>query len=311
MKRLAITMVLVFILAIMSSGCINELVPSDENNDAVSNSSDYELKIFQGSVDNTESLSTTTFYLSKDGTTNVVYTVSDTSVIEIVPMEDLFNTGGDIFTNIVILADSSENVTASTEVFEMFASSSVDDLPSFNYSIEEEVIRGQKHFFMNFDDNITGIVAMTQIIPKGQDLMHVPTHDSTVRFILPEGYTSGNIFIGKAIPDIDDRYTDDLGREVLLWNDLHTKPGAFTQMSRDYLKIDIPEEDLPYSTVIVKFYPKSAPKYLLIGTSILFAGALLVLGSFLSTRRSLRKARETIEGTFDERDKKKNGINKK
>ncbi|WP_048063370.1 DUF5803 family protein [Methanococcoides burtonii] len=301
MKRLAITMVLVFILAIMSSGCINELVPVSDNSNAISETFDYELEVFPSSVDKSDDLNTTTFYLTRNGTTNVVYMVSDTSVIELVPMEDVFNTGGDVLSNVFILADSSSNISASAETFEMFASSSSKDFPVFNYTLEDKVIRGQKHFFMRFNESITGIVAFTLNPPKGQDFMYVPTHDSTVRFVLPMGYTTGNPFVGKVIPDTDDRYIDEKGREVLVWYDLHAKTGTFTNMAREYLKINISEEDLPYRTVMIKFYSESAPRLLLIGTSILFGGVLIVLGNYLSARRKLRKTRESIEGAFTEK----------
>ncbi|NPE31480.1 hypothetical protein HNV12_26685 [Methanococcoides sp. SA1] len=305
MKRLAITLVLVFILAIMSSGCINELAPVTDNNATVE-ASDYELEVFHSPSDKSEDLNTTTFYLSRNGSTNVVYMVAETSMIEIVPMEDVFNTGGDILSNVVILAGRSENVSASAETFEMFASSSPKDLPVFNYTLEDDVIRGQKHFVMEFDENITGIVAFVLNNPKGQDFMYVPTHDSTVRFVLPVGYTTGNPFVGKVIPDTDDRYIDEQGREVLVWYDLHAKSGTFTNMAREYLKVEISEEDLPYRTVMIKFYSESAPRLLLIGTSILFGGVLIVLGNYLSARRKLRKTRDSIEGTFTEK-KAKNG----
>ncbi|MCD4807045.1 MAG: DUF5803 family protein [Methanococcoides sp.] len=301
MKRLAITLVLVFILAIMSSGCINELAPVTDNSNATVEASDYELEVFHSPSDKSEDLNTTTFYLSRDGITNVVYMVAETSVIEIVPMEDVFNTGGDILSNVVILADRSENVSASAETFEMFASSSPKDLPVFNYTLEDDVIRGQKHFVMEFDENITGIVAFALNNPKGQDFMYVPTHDSTVRFVLPKGYTTGNPFVGKVIPGTDDRYIDEQGREVLVWYDLHAKSGTFTNMAREYLKVEISEEDLPYRTVMIKFYSESAPRLLLIGTSILFGGVLLVLGNYLSARRKLRKERKSIEDAFIEK----------
>ena len=294
MKRLAITLVLVFILAIMSSGCINELAPATDNNNATVEASDYELEVFHRPSDKSDTLNTTTFYLSRDGSTNVVYMVAETSVIEIVPMEDVFNTGGDILSNVVILADRSENVSASAETFELFASSSPKDLPVFNYTLEDDVIRGQKHSVMKFDENITGIVAFALNNPKGQDFMYVPTHDSAVRFVLPEGYTTGNPFVGKVLPDTDDRYIDEQGREVLVWYDLHAKSGTFINMARDYLKVEVSEEDLPYRTVMIKFYSESAPRLLLIGTSILFGGVLLVLGNYLSTRRKLRKTRKSI-----------------
>lgn len=305
MKKPIITVVFIFALAVLTSGCINELVPVDEEMESADLST-YELEVFYNSTEDGGFVNTTTFYLTKNGSANVVHMIMNASVIEVIPLEDMLNPNKEAISNIVILAGSSGDTAPSFETFEMLSRSSIEDVPAFNYTMEEDVIRGQKHIYIRFDENITGIVAYNLATPKGPDFMYVPAHDSVVRFVLPEGYTTGNPFVGKVSPEPAERYFDDLGREVLVWYDLRATAGSFTQMARDFLKVEIAEEELPYKPIIVKFYQTSAPRMLLIGTTILGAGVLIVLGNYLSTRRRLRKARELIEEGFDEK-----GMNEK
>ncbi|WP_445474284.1 DUF5803 family protein [Methanococcoides methylutens] len=300
MKKQIITVVFIFALAILASGCINELVPVDEEV-ASPDLSTYELEVFYDPADDGAFVNTTTFYLTDNGSANVVHMVVNASVIEVVPLEDMLNPNKETISNIVILAGSSEDTEPSFETFEELSISSIEDVPVFNYTMEDDVIRGQKHIYMKFNESITGIVAYSLTTPAGQDFMYIPTHDSVVRFVLPEGYTTGNPFVGKVSPEPAERYFDDSNREVFVWYDLRATAGSFTQIARDFLKVEISEEELPYKPIIVKFYPISAPRMLLIGTSILGAGVLIVLGNYLSTRRKLQKTRELIEEGFDEK----------
>ncbi|WP_048204461.1 DUF5803 family protein [Methanococcoides methylutens] len=304
MNRTIITTVFIFAIALMASGCIDELVPVDE--EAVApDLSTYELQVFYDTTEEGDLLNTTTFYLTDNGSANVVHMVVNASVIEVIPLEDILNPNKEAISNIVILAGNAEDTEPSFETFETLSTSSIDDVPVFNYTMEEEVIRGQKHIYMKFNESITGIVAYSMTAPMGQDFMYIPSHDSVVRFVLPEGFTTGNPFIGKVSPEPEERYFDDLNREVLVWYDLRATAGSFTEMAREFLKVEITEEDLPYNPIVIKFYSTSAPRMLLIGTIILGGGALIVLGNYLSTRRRLRKAREVIEEGFDEKGKNK------
>ncbi|SES75777.1 hypothetical protein SAMN04488587_0824 [Methanococcoides vulcani] len=300
MKKQIITVVFIFALAVLASGCINELVPVDEEV-ASPDLSIYELEVFYDPTDDAGFVNTTTFYLANDGSANVVHMIVNASVIEVVPLEDMLNQNKETISNIVILAGSSNDTEPSFETFERLSTSSIGDVPVFNYTMDDEVLRGQKHIYIRFNESITGIVAYSLATPKGPDFMYVPAHDSVVRFVLPEGYTTGNPFVGKVNPEPAERYFDDLDREVLVWYDLRATAGSFTEMARDFLKVDVSDEDFPYKPIIVKFYQTSAPRMLLIGTSILGAGVLIVLGNYLSTRRKLRKARELIEEGFDEK----------
>ncbi|KGK99090.1 hypothetical protein LI82_03405 [Methanococcoides methylutens] len=303
MNKQIITVVLLFALAIMASGCIDELVPVDEEV-APADLSIYELEVFNDPADDGGFVNTTTFYLADNGSANVVHMIVNASVIEVIPLEDMLNPNKEPISNIVILAGSSNDTEPSFETFERLSTSSVEDVPVFNYTMDDEVLRGQKHIYIRFNESITGIVAYNLATPSGQDFMYVPAHDSAVRFVLPEGYTTGNPFVGKVSPEPAERYFDDLDREVLVWYNLRATPGSFTEMARDFLKVEVSDEDFPYKPIIVKFYKESAPRMLLIGTSILGAGVLIVLGNYLSTRRKLRKTRELIEEGFDQ--KKKN-----
>ncbi|MGM0770385.1 MAG: DUF5803 family protein [Halobacteriota archaeon] len=304
MNKTIITTVFIFALAVMASGCIDELVPVDE--EAVApDLSTYELEVFYETTQEGELLNTTTFYLTDNGSVNVVHMIVNASVIEVVPLEDILNPNEDAISNIVILAGKAEDTEPSFETFETLSTSSIDDVPVFNYTMEEEVIRGQKHIYIKFNESLTGIVAYRMTAPMGQDFMYIPSHDSVVRFVLPEGFTTGNPFIGKVSPEPVERYFDDRNREVLVWYDLHATAGSFTEIARDFLKVEIAEDDLPYKPVVVKFYTTSAPRMLLIGTIILGGGALIVIGNYLSTRRRLRKTRELIEEKFDEKGKDK------
>lgn len=304
MNKTIITTVFIFALAVMASGCIDQLVPVDE--DAVTpDLSTYELEVFYETTEDGELLNTTTFYLTDNESVNVVHMIVNASVIEVVPLEDILNPNEDAISNIVILAGKAEDTEPSFETFETLSTSSIDDVPVFNYTMEEEVIRGQKHIYIKFNESLTGIVAYSMTAPMGQDFMYIPSHDSVVRFVLPEGFTTGNPFIGKVSPEPAERYFDDRNREVLVWYDLRAKAGTFTEIARDFLKVEIAEDDLPYKPVVVKFYTTSAPRMLLIGTIILGGGALIVIGNYLSTRRKLRKTRELIEEEFDEKGKDK------
>ncbi|WP_440952921.1 DUF5803 family protein [Methanococcoides sp. FTZ1] len=304
MNKAIITTVFIFALAVMASGCINELIPVDEEA-ASPDLSTYELEVFYSGSVGGEFVNTTTFYLTDNGSANVVHMIVNASAIEIIPLEDILNPNKEAVSNIIILAGNAEDTEPSFETFGMLSTSSIDDVPAFNYTMDEEVIRGQKHIYMRFNESLTGIVAYSMTTPMGQDFMYIPSHDSVVRFVLPEGYTTGNPFIGKVSPEPDERYFDELNREVLVWYDLRATTGSFTEMAREFLKVEIDEEELPYNPVVVKFYTTSAPRMLLIGTIILGGGALIVLGNYLSTRRRLQKTRELIEEGFDETGKGK------
>jgi hypothetical protein len=109
--------------------------------------------------------------------------------------------------------------------------------------------------------------------------------------VLPEGYTTGNQFIGKVEPAPDSRYVDEQGREVLVWDNLRQNTSSsLSSMAKGFLPSDEEEqENIKFKTLYLKYYSEDAPRNLLIGTSILGVGVLLVIGNYLRNRKKLNE----------------------
>ena len=270
MRNATILALLILIFSTLTAGCIDELVPVDDNL-TTPDISAYEFDIFVNqSADSDVVANTTTFYMSKDASVRVVHMLVNTTLIDIIPIDDM-SSNQESLTNIVIIADNANTSAASVEVFNSYSIAGyVSDI---GYTISKEVISGQKHTYLKFNETITGFVAYTIPMPSGQDFMYAPTSSSIVRFILPEGYTTGNPLIGIARPQPDETYLDNEGRETLIWYE---------------------HEEMPKS-IMVKYYPVSAPKILLIVGSILAFGAAIVLADYYVTKNKLKKMRDDIE----------------
>ena len=131
-----------------------------------------------------------TFYLSREGNAKAVNIIENESVIDIIPLEDLSSSNEVPVSNIVVIGNYSSNLEASAGTFTEL---SISDEPAYiNYTTSEEVSRGQKHFYITFSEPVTGFVAFTMSTPTGQDFLHITTPPSVVRFVLPDGYTTGN-----------------------------------------------------------------------------------------------------------------------
>ena len=268
--RNAILTLLILIFATIAAGCIDELVPVDDNLNSTGISA-YEFDVFVNqSADSDVVVNTTTFYMSKDASVSVVHMLVNTSLIDIVPVDDM-SSNQDSLTNIVIIADNANTTNASIGVFNSYSLAS--EVSDIGHTISKEVIRGQKHTYLKFNETITGFVAYTMPTPKGQDFMYIPTYQTTVRFILPANYTTGNPLIGIARPESGETYLDNDGRENIIWYE---------------------NEEMPKS-IMVNYYPISAPKTLLIVGSILAFGAAIVLADYYVTKKQLEKIREDIE----------------
>ncbi len=272
MRNATILTLLILIFATIATGCIDELVPVEDNSNSADISA-YEFDIFVNqSVDNDFVVNTTTFYLSKDASVRVVHMLVNTTLIDIVPIDDM-SSNQESLANIVIIADNANTTNTSVEVFNSYSLAS--EVSDIGYTISKEVIRGQKHTYLKFNETITGFVAYTMTVPIGQDFVYIPTSSSIVRFVLPAGYTTGNPLIGIARPQPDETYLDNEGRETLIWYE---------------------HENIPMpKSVMVKYYPNSAPKILLIVGSILAFGAAIVLVNYYITKKKLEKMREDIE----------------
>ncbi|MGP8320610.1 MAG: DUF5803 family protein [Methanosarcinaceae archaeon] len=280
MRNTTILTLLFLVFAISAAGCIDELVEVDDNPPDPDISS-YELDVFVNQSANYDVVvNTTTFYLSKDSIVNVVHMLVNTTVIDIVPFDNP-GSNQESLTNIVIIADNANITNASIGVFNGYSrSKSVTDI---GYTISKEVIRGQKHNYLKFNETITGFVAYTMQMPGRQDFMYIPSSPSIVRFVLPENYTTGNPFIGIARPEPDELFIDYEGRDNLIWYNLEKMP----------------------KSMVVKYYPKSAPKTLLVVVIILAFGAAIIIADYNLIRKNLKKMRENIgkSSKMDERKK--------
>lgn len=280
MRNATILTLLFLLFSIITAGCINELIAIDDNS-TTSDVSAYEFDVFVNkSADSDVVANTTTFYMSKDASVSVVHMLVNTTQIDIIPVDDM-SSNQDLLTDIVIIAENANNSTASVEVFNSY--SLADSASDIGYTVSKEVIRGQKHTYLKFNETITGFVAYTIPMPSGQDFMYIPTSPSIVRFVLPAGYTTGNPLIGIVRPQPDETYLDNEGRETLIWN----------------------EHEEMLKSIMVKYYPGSAPKTLLIIVSILAFGAAIVLADYYVTRKKLKKMREDIEQSSTKRERRK------
>ncbi|MHC1576487.1 MAG: DUF5803 family protein [Methanosarcinaceae archaeon] len=302
MKKRTLTLILILLSVSFSYGCIDELVPIGNQNEAMPDVSVYELEPFLDELDiEHTSMNTTTFYLSDNGSVRTVHAIENASSINIITIEDILGPGDDPISNIVIVADAADQVDASAETFmELSLAGSTSII---NYTLSKSKERAQEKFHLNFNGNITGFVAYTLKVPSKQDFLYVPTHPSVVRIILPQGYSTGNSFIGKVQPEPDERFNDIRDREVLVWHDLRVNQSSFFDMGDDVLSSSSQKEIL--RPVSIKIYTSSAPKMLLIGMSILLIGALAVIVNYYRTRRRLEKLRESIEKDFGKDKRKK------
>lgn len=288
MKKYLILVLCLFVLVIFAGGCIDDLVPVNDEG-AQQDLSAYEFEVFlNDSYDEGELPSTHTFYLSKNESVKVVSIIENESVIDIIPLEDLSTSNDEVVSNIVILGDLSNKTNATQEKFTDF--SLMEEASEINYTISEDVIRGQKHVFITFEEPITGFVAYTMSTPPGQDFVYITTPPSVVRFVLPEGYTTGNPLIGKPKPSPDLLYLDASSRENLVWyNELETT--GFLSMFNRYSA----EEQAVPKLITVKFYTRSAPTGLTVAALILGMIALFIIFRYRLQKKTLEKIRADIE----------------
>ncbi|WP_342306306.1 hypothetical protein [Methanolobus sp. ZRKC5] len=292
MKKYLILVLCLFGLVIFASGCIDDLVPVKDEGTQPELSA-YEFEVFlNDSYDEGNLTPTHTFYLSKNGSAKVVSIVENESVIDIIPLEDLSTSDDEVVSNIVVLGDLSNKTNATPEKFTDF--SLMEGASEINYTISEDVIRGQKHVFITFEAPITGFVAYTMSTPLGQDFIYITTPPSVVRFVLPEGYTTGNPLIGKPKPSPDALYLDASNRENLVWhNELETN-GFLSMLGRYSAEEQAEIEPVP-KLITAKFYTTSAPTGLSVAAAILGMIAFFVFFRYRLQKRTLEKIRSDIE----------------
>lgn len=291
MKKYFFLALCLFGLVILTGGCIDDLVPVSKT--AGPAMSEYEFEVFlNDSYYNGVFNPTYTFYLSTNESAKVVSLLENESVIDIIPLEDLSTGDDDLVKNIVILGDFSNNTTATPEQFSEF--SLMEEPVDINYTVSVDVVRGQKHVFITFEQPVTGFVAYTMALPMGQDFIYITTPPSVVRFVLPNGYTTGNPLIGKVKPSPDEVYTDEYGRENLVWHNEVTTSG-FLSMLGSYSEEDEDEIEPIPKLISIKFYTESAPRDLSIAAVILGIITLVIYLRYRAQRLILRRIRENIE----------------
>ncbi|WP_406660163.1 DUF5803 family protein [Methanolobus sp. ZRKC3] len=286
----------ILMLSLFAGGCIDELVPvTDEQ--PMSDATAYEFEAFlDESFEDGELIPTSTFYLSGNEFAMAVYIVDNESSIDIVPLEDLSTSKEEPVSNVVILGDYSNRTDASKEYF--IELSETIEPADINYTISEDVQRGQKHVFLNFEQPITGFVAFTVRTPMGQDYIHVTTPPSVVRFVIPEGFTTGNSLIGKVSPTADEVYLDSQNRENIVWYNDQESPKGLLKAFQDLSGTNSSEIPAVPRVISIKFYSESAPIGLGIAAFILVGAAAFVLLRFYAQKRKLVKIRSDIENQF-------------
>jgi hypothetical protein len=289
MNSKAFCILLVILLSgVFAGGCIDELIAVQEKESL--NLSSYEIAYYEEG--NVTTFNETTFYLTNEGFATALYALDNASSIEIVPMEDLTNPTKEPLSDIVIIAGDSGNVTDVRETLRHLSSRS--EATDLNFTIEEKVKGGQKSQVIGFNRSVTGFVAFKLAVPLGQDFIYMPTHHSVLRIVLPEGYTTGNRFIGKVQPEANYTYYDERGRQVLVWLDL--RDNSVSLLSTGLFNIEEEnQQPVRYRPVILKFYSDSATRGLLIGTTILGLAALIVAGNYMLSRRRLEEQCRDIE----------------
>ncbi len=290
--KLSLYILGIIVLSIFAGGCIDDIVPVNDEK-LMSDASAYEFEAFLSeSFEDGKLIPTSTFYFTEDEIVKVVHIAENESTIDIIPLEDLSSSNEDPVSNIVVLGDYANNTNASEKYFtELAESLLVSDL---NYTISDDVIRGQKHVYINFEQPVTGYVAYTVKRPMGQDYMYLTTPPSVVRFVLPEGYTTGNSLIGKASPEPDDVYIDSQDRENIVWYNKLEAPKGLLKAVQDLSGSNGSATPAP-QLISIKYYSRSAPLGLGIAALVLGAAAFIVYFRFYAEKRKLIKAREDIE----------------
>lgn len=284
-----ILLIACFLAVISLSGCTDVA-----KTPIAPNSSVYEYDVFlNGSELNGSFARTSTFYLSTNSSVKVVNIIDNESLIDIMPLEDLTKTDAETLSNIVIIGDYANNTTSSIDLFENY--STQQNVSALNYTISEKVMKGQKHIYLNFTEPIRGYVAYTMTSSTGQEFLHIAQTPSVVRVVLPEGYTTGNLLIGRARPEPSQIYYDDYGRMNLVWNNTNADKSSLVSMLETTFNREIQTPSNTLKLIGVKFYKESAPRSLLIVGVILGSLALIVIIDSLNKRRKLRKLREQIE----------------
>lgn len=144
-------------------------------------------------------------------------------------------------------------------------------LINLTYNASKEIRRGKKYLRFSFEQQVTGFLVYTEASQQ-QEFTRTLSREGEVRIVLPENYTTGNLFLGIARPPPDSIQVNK-SRDVLMW-------------------------DSPYPTyksISVKYYPEWAP--LALGFFALFLSlCALAFGAYYYYGiETLKKRRKEIE----------------
>lgn len=291
--KTALLLVSVLIPTLFASGCIDQIVPMNETNDEP-DTSKYELEVFLDKTENDTFVNTTTFYLSTNQSVEAVHMVKNSKELDIVPIEELGGVDKSIISDVVVIAEYANNTQATIKNFKSLSERKVP--LNINHTVTDDVVGGQKHIYIRFNKSITGFVAYTMDIPSKQDFTYNPTSPSIIRFVIPEGYSTGNPVIGRPRPSPNDKYYDDKGRLNLIWYNFEGDPASIFDRVRNFAGSDDSEEpQFSQDSVNVKFYPENAPLMLSIGSMGLSLGALVVVLYYRNERKKLKKEHEWLK----------------
>lgn len=294
-----IFLLLFFILIIIGfSGCINEIVPLETLNTSHGNASAYILEPFlNNSYLDDRFVETTTFYLTDNSTAKVVNIIDNQSILDIAPIQDFTKMDSDVISNIVVVAEYANNTNSSSALFENIAARKSGS--NLSYIMSDETIKGQRHIYMNFSRPIRGYVAYTMLMPMGQNLFYIGDSPFVLRVVLPNGYTTGNIFIGRSRPEANKIYFDDKNRMNLVWYNLGNDKNTIITSLENITGTKLDKNTTNLKLISLRFYKDSASRNLFIAAIVLVSAALVIVADYFIKRKKLRKIRDDIEDNME------------
>lgn len=144
-------------------------------------------------------------------------------------------------------------------------------LTNLTYNVTKDVRRGKKYLRFSFEQQVTGFLAYTEASQQ-QEFTRTLSKEGKVRIVLPENYTTGNLFLGIARPPPDSIQVNK-SREVLIWDSPYPI----------------------YKSISVKYYPKWAPNALGFFALFLSLCALAFGAYYYYGIETLKKRRKEIE----------------
>lgn len=291
-KNLFVFFLVLLIVGI--SGCTNELITDQNLNESHNNTSMYKFEPFLNeSYTENGFVETSTFYLTDNSTANVVNIIDNQTSLDITPMSDLTKTNVEVISDIAVIAEYTNNTMSSINLFEDISNHKRGS--NLNYTLNDKTIRGQRHIYLNFSQPIRGYIAYKMLLPMGQNFFYIADSPSVIRVVLPPGYNTGNMFIGRARPNPDKIYYDNNNRMNLIWYNLVTEQNTFIKNLENITGTKIDQNEINIKFISIRYYKDAAPRNLLIAAIILSFAAIIIIIDYLIKRKKFRKVRNNIE----------------